>query len=240
MTDMTSAFSFGGALEDVASLDTFDSALFYGPAGGGKTMLAASGIAAGFGNVLLVDIEGSAKGIGRIYPGVKRMKAFNFTDLEFIKAELLQKAVGNVDLILFDTLNAGAKLAVNHFKNLPQNRSNKFGAWDDLQLWVNDWMRSFHALDVPVIFTGHAMNEKNDQTGSILTMPKMQGSAKEDVPTIPDIVGYLTAENVNGKMERVLYTGLAEGLVTKNRFGLPDKIVNPSLKLINELIEDAK
>lgn len=233
------ALSFDAAIEDVEALDTFDSALFYGPAGGGKTILGASAIAAGFNNVLIVDIEGSAKGVGRLYPGVKRIHTPTFSHLEAVKQELLANPT-EVDVVIFDTLNAGAKMAVNHFKQLPQNRSNKFGAWDDLQLWVNDWMRSFHASSIPTIFTAHAMSEKNEQTGSVTITPKMQGSAKEDVPTIPDIVGYLSFENINGKLERVLYAGAAEGLVTKNRFGLPDKIVDPSIEKINMLIEQAK
>jgi hypothetical protein len=237
---MTDIYSFDVAVEDVESLDTFDSALFYGPAGGGKTILAASAIACeGFDRVLIVDIEGSAKGVGRLYPGVKRIKASSFADLEAIKSEILANPSG-LDIVIFDTLNAGAKLAVNHFKALPQNRTNKFGAWDDLALWVNDWMRSFHASPLPTIFTAHAMDVKNEQTGAVLTMPKMQGSAKEDVPTIPDIVGYLTFENVSDKLERVLYVGAAEALVTKNRFGLPDKITDPTMAKINQLIEDAK
>ena len=231
--------SFADGIEDVEELDTFDSALFYGPAGGGKTILASSAIAAGFKRVLIIDIEGSAKGVGRLYPGVKRILTPTFEHLEVVKDELLANPT-DVDLAIFDTLNAGSKMAVNHFKQLPQNRANKYGAWDDLQLWVNDWMRSFHASPLTTIFTAHAMNEKNEQTGSITTMPKQQGSAKEDVPTIPDIVGYLDFENVGGNLKRVLYVGEAEGLVTKNRFGLPSKIYDPTISEINRLIEEAK
>ena len=232
-------FSFEDGIEDVEALDTFDSALFYGPSGGGKTILGASAIAAGFDRVLIVYTEGSAKGVGRLYPGVKRISTPTFEHLEVVKNEILANP-DQVDLVIFDTLNAGAKLAINHFKQLPQNRSNKFGAWDDLQIWVNDWMRSFHASPLPTIFTAHAMNEKNEQTGSVTTMPKMQGTAKEDVPTIPDIVGYLDFENIDGKLQRVLYVAEAEGLVTKNRFGLPSKIYNPTMAEINRLIEEAK
>jgi len=105
---------------------------------------------------------------------------------------------------------------------------------------VNDWMRSFHASPLPTIFTAHPMREKDDNTGSITIMPKMQGSAASDVPTIPDIVGYLDFENVDGNLKRVLYVGEAEGLVTKNRFGLPPKIYDPSMAVINQLIEQAK
>jgi hypothetical protein len=231
--------SFEDGIEDVETLDTFDSALIYGPAGGGKTILGASAIAAGFDRVLIVDIEGSAKGVGRLYPGVKRIKTPTFEHLEIVKEELLNNP-GDVDLVMFDTLNAGSKMAVNHFKQLPQNRANKYGAWDDLQMWINDWMRSFHASPIPTIFTAHAMSDKNEQTGAITLMPKQQGSAKEDVPTIPDIVGYLDFENNDGKFQRVLYVGEAQGLVTKNRFGLPNKIYEPSIAKINELIEEAK
>ena len=228
------SYSFDDALEDVESLDTFDSMLFYGDGGRGKTNLAASAIHAGFNRVVIADIEGSAKGVGRLNPGVKRLRINSFNDLELFNAEVLANP-NDIDLLIFDTLNAGNRLAINHFKSLPQNRSNKYGAWDDLLMFTNEWMRS-----IPTIFIAHAVDEKNESTGSVKTMPKVQGSASQDVPTIPDVVGYLQFENVGGTLKRVLYVGGSETLVTKNRFGLPDKIYDPTMSSIMDLIEEAK
>jgi hypothetical protein len=231
-------FIFEDAIEDVETLDTFDSMIIFGDSGRGKTNLGASAIHAGFKRVLIVDIEGSAKGVARLNPGVKRIKAPTFEHLEVIKDDILRNP-SEVDLVIFDTTNAGQKMAEAHFKGLPQNRLNKFGAWEDLRVWTNDWFRSFHNSPIPTIFIAHALDDKNEQTGAVKTTVKATGSAKEDIPTIPDIVGYLAYENVNGTLERVLYVGESETLVTKNRFGLPSKIYQPSMKKIVELIKQA-
>lgn len=232
--------SFESGIQDVEELDTFDSFTVYGPAGVGKTNLLASAIHAGFKRVLLVDIEGSAKGVGRLNPGVKRIAAPTFEHLEVIKAELLANP-GDVDMVIFDTMNRAGKLATAKFKNDPANRQNKFGAWDDLFNWTSDFMWDFHHSPIPTGFIFHAVDEKNEQTGAVKTIPKYQGSFKEEVPTVSDIVGYYGFEtDTNGKLRRTLYVGEALGLVTKNRFGLPSKIYDPTIQLINELIEDAK
>lgn len=233
-------YSFAEGIEDVEELSTFDSMTIYGPAGTGKSNLAASAIHAGFKRVLIVDIEGSAKGIGRLNPGVKRISAPTFEHLNVIGNELLANP-GDVDFVIFDTMNRAGKLAVQKFKNDPQNRNNKFGAWDDLANWTSDFMWAFHHSPIPTAFVFHSLDEKNEQTGAVRTIPKYQGSFKEDVPTVSDIVGYLGYEqDPDGKLRRTLYVGEALGLVTKNRFGLPDKIYDPTISIINDLIEQAK
>jgi hypothetical protein len=233
-------YSFDDGIEDVEVLDTFDSFTVYGPSGVGKTNLGASAIHAGFERTLIVDIEGSAKGVGRLNPGVKRISAPTYSHLEEIKTELLRNP-GDVDMVIFDTMNRAGKIATAHFQNLPQNRSNKYGAWADLADWTSDFMWGFHHSPIPTVFIFHALDEKNEQTGAVKTIPKYQGSFKEDVPTVSDIVGYYNYEtDPEGKLRRTLYVGEALGLVTKNRFGLPSKIYDPTIKSINELIEQAK
>ena len=229
-------FSFQGGIEDVEALDTFDSMTIYGPSGVGKTNLGASAIHAGFKRVLIVDIEGSAKGVGRLNPGVKRVLAPTFQHLEVIKKELLANP-GEVDLVQFDTMNRAGKMAVRNFTD-PRN---KYAAWDELEKWTSDFMWDFHHSPIPTVFVFHALDEKNEQTGAVKTIPKYQGSFKEDVPTVSDIVGYYNFEaDADGTLHRTLYVGEAVGLVTKNRFGLPSKIYDPTIKSINELIEQAK
>lgn len=233
------ALEWESNVEDVETLSTFDSALFYGDSGRGKTNLAASAIHAGFKKPLIVDIEGSAKGVGRLNPGVKVIRTPTFDHLEVMKHDLLHEQHG-YDFLIFDTLNAGQKMAERKFAAAPENRNNKFGKWDDLLNWTEDWLYSFHYGPIPVVFLAHAQDDKNELTGSVKTVPKVKGSARESVPTIPDIVGYLQFENIGGSLERVLYAGASDTLVTKNRFGMPDKIVKPSIAEINRLIEGAK
>jgi hypothetical protein len=61
----------------------------------------------------------------------------------------------------------------------------------------------------------------------------LPGSAKNTLPAIPDIIGYMTAEaDGAGGINRVLYMQSSERLVSGNRFGLPAKMVDPSIKKI--------
>jgi hypothetical protein len=64
----------------------------------------------------------------------------------------------------------------------------------------------------------------------------LPGSFKSTLPGIPDIVGYLTIEATEEGAQRVLITGNSDRLITKNRFGLPAKIYQPSMKKIIDLI----
>lgn len=233
---MTDELSFASGIQDVDTLSTFESITVYGPSGVGKSNLLASAIHAGYKRVLVVDIEGTANGLGRLNPGVKRIVTPTFQHLEAVKNELLAKP-DQVDFVIFDGMNRGGKMAVRHFQSLPVNANNKYAAWDDLERWASNFMWSFHHSPIPTGFIFHPLDEKNEQTGAIKTTPKFQGSFTGDIPTISDIVGYYNYEdNGAGGVQRVLYVGETLNLVTKNRFGLPAKIVDPTVAKINELI----
>ena len=67
-------------------VDRINSMILFGETGTGKTILAASAIEiADYAPTLVVDIEGSASGIGRLYPDVDIVQANSFNDLEAIK-----------------------------------------------------------------------------------------------------------------------------------------------------------
>ena len=235
------ALAFEEYMENVEALNGWDSFLIIGEAGRGKTNLAASAVhLPNVERVILVDIEGSAKGVGRLNPGVKVIKAYDLDTLDAVKDELLAKADELEDtVVIFDTLNAGQKLKEKDAKADPRNRNNTYAVWDELADWTLNWMRDFHNSPIRTIFISHAQDIKNDKTGAIKTIPKIKGSAKEDAPTVPDIVGYLDYEATPEGLERVLFVGEAEGIVTKNRFGLPAKIYNPTMTEIERLINES-
>jgi hypothetical protein len=89
------------------------------------------------------------------------------------------------------------------------------------------------------ILIAHALDDKDDNTGAIKTTAMLPGSFKSTLPSIPDIVGYMTIEagEEGQPPQRVLVVGQSERLVTKNRFGLPGKIYNPSMKSIMDIIK---
>lgn len=238
---MAEPAAFLAGVRRASEATTLNSALIYAVSGRGKTTLAASASASGK-KTLIVDIEGSASGVGRLYPDVDVITIPNdgsgkpFEYIELIRHDLLYKE-HPYEVVIFDTMNVAQEFAKRFFSELPQNRNNKFGVWDDLKSWTVEFMRDFHAAPFLAIFLFHPQTEKDERTGALTTTVSIQGKAQEIAPTIPDLVGYLDFENIEGELHRVLYIGESDSLVTKNRFGLPSRIVDPTFNEIFEELE---
>lgn len=234
------AASFLAGVNKATDVDRINSAILYANTGAGKTWLGASADdIEDYAPVLIVDIEGSAAGVGRKYPNVDIVRADTHEKLEIIKRELLEEE-HPYKTVLFDTLNVAQDRAEAYFDDLPKNRGNKFGKWADLKAWTIQFLRDFHHADFLVLFLAHPQVDKDENTGRMTTTVKIAGSARDVAPTIPDLIGYLDFENIGDKVERVLYVGATDGLVTKNRFGLEQKIVNPTMVTIQQAIIEAK
>lgn len=232
--------SFLQGVSKATDVDKINSAIIYANTGAGKTWLGASADdIEDYAPVLIVDIEGSAAGVGRKYPNVDIVRADTHAKLEVIKRELLEEE-HPYKTVLFDTLNVAQDRAEKHFEDLPKNRGNKFGKWADLKDWTIEFLRDFHHADFLTIFLAHPQVDKDENTGRITTTVKIAGSARDVAPTIPDLIGFLDFENIGDKVERVLYVGNTDGLVTKNRFGLDQKIVAPTMVTIQQAILEAK
>jgi len=235
---MTASFLAG--VSKATEVDKINSAIFYAPTGSGKTWLGASADEIeDYAPVLIVDIEGSAAGVGRKYPNVDIVKADTFQKLEVIREELLNEE-HPYKTVLFDTVNVGQDRAEDYFGDLPKNRNNKFGKWDDLKRWTIDFVREMHHADFLAIFLFHPQVDKDENTGKMSTTVKIKGSAQDIVPTIPDLIGYIDFETIGDTVERVLYVGNTDALVTKNRFGLEGRIVAPTMFKIQQEIINAK
>jgi hypothetical protein len=227
-------------VEKATEVDKINSAIFYAPTGNGKTWLAASADEiTDYNPVLIVDIEGSAAGVGRKYPNVDIIKADTYQKLEVIKNELLNDE-HPYKTVIFDTVNVAQDRAADFFDDLPKNKGNKFGKWDDLKNWTIKFMRDMHHADFLAIFLMHPQVDKDENTGRITTVLKIQGSARDTAPTVVDLIGYLEIEKVGNDNKRVLYVGNTDGLLTKNRFGLEQRIVEPTMAKIQYAILEAK
>lgn len=230
--------AFLAAVEKATAVDKLGSAIIFGPSGVGKTIFAASSTAIGdYAPVLIVDVEGSAAGVGRLYPDVDVIKADTFEKLESIKWSLLNEE-HPYKTVVFDTLNVAQDRAEAHFKVMYPG--NSFGVWDELKKWTVDFCRDFHHSDMMVFFIAHSKQDKDDTTGRIETTVKIRGSAVSDVPTVVDLVGYMAVEqDGEGKMRRVMYVSKHPNIVTKNRFGLEDKIYDPDMLTMTVRILEA-
>lgn len=218
--------SFLAGVTKATAVDKINSMIVFGEYGTGKTWLGASADdIADYAPVLIVDIEGSAAGVGRRYPGVDIIQADTHAKLELIKSELLTKE-HPYKTVIFDTLNVAQKRAKAQFKlDYP---GNSFAMWDELSNWSLDFVRSMHHAPFLAIFIAHPQTDKDENTGRVTTTVKLAGGARSEVPTVPDLIGYMYyTEDSDGNPIRALQVGRSNSVVTKNRFGLPDVIYPP-------------
>jgi phage nucleotide-binding protein len=213
------------------------SMLFYGDAGRGKTWLAASiSEVAEFGPVLLIDAEGGSSAIARDFKDVDVIAVNNHEQFQAVYDWLIA-GQHKYQTVIIDTIGVVMDRAEKFFGEKLENQNNKFGKWGDLKNWANEIFRTFHTAPFVSILIAHALDDKDDSTGAVKTTAMLPGSFKATLPGIPDIVGYMTIElTEEGKPQRVLIVGQSDRLVTKNRFGLPGKIYNPSMKQIIDII----
>jgi len=218
------------------ALNAPKSILLYGDAGRGKTWLAASiSEIEGYGPTLLIDVEGGASSIARDWKNVDVINITTHDQFTQVVAWLLS-GKAPYKTVIVDTIGVVMDRAEKAFGEKPENQNNKFAKWGDLKNWANEIFRALHTAPFVSILIAHALDDKDESTGAIKTTAMLPGSFKSTLPSIPDIVGYLGVENTEEGPQRVLVVGQSERLVTKNRFGLPPKIYQPTMSGIIELI----
>lgn len=230
--------SFSKFIHKAEVLNAPKSILVFADAGRGKTWLAASASEVpSLGPVLLLDAEGGASAIARDWKNVEVLNITTHEQFVAVVDDLLHKP-HKYKTVIIDTIGVVMDRAEKFFAEKPENQNNKFGRWGDLKNWANDVFRALHTAPFTSIIIAHALDDKDENTGAVKTTAMLPGSFKSTLPGIPDIVGYLTVEEVEGQLQRVLVVAPSNRLITKNRFNLPAKIYQPSIKKIMDIIEE--
>lgn len=211
--------------------------ILYGLPGGGKTHLAASvSEVPGIKKVAIIDTENSTQGTVAdfdddkidIYP------VSTHTGFETVFEALLEDADSDnptYDAIIVDTVDVAQDRAIEFFKeNAPVTKNGEkdgFAVWGAVKMWTENVNRRLQESSVLGLAVYHSNREKLEN-GPFVDMVALSGSAKNSVPGIPDIVGFVERE---GNVTTV-HVGSSLRRATKNRFNLPDTIENPSMTSI--------
>lgn len=229
---------FAKLIHKAEALNAPKTILIYGDAGRGKTWLAASAAeVAEMSPVLLIDVEGGASAVARDWKDIDVINVSTHIEFDAVINDLLT-IPHKYKTIIIDTLGVQMDRAEKFFGEKPENKGNKFGKWGDLKIWANDVVRSLHAAPFVSIILTHAVDEKDENTGAVKTVPNIPGGSKKDLPGIPDIIGYMSLQKTEDGVKRALIVDANDRLVTKNRFNLPAIIMEPSMKKITTLIKE--
>ena len=229
--------------------------LSYGQAGSGKSYLAATAAdLPSVKHVLYLDTEGSSVGV------LSNIKNANKIDVvrvdkhpqpfQFLATLLSDGKQGlfntenatKYDVVVVDTLDVAQDMAVDYFmEHAPLGSSgNKdtFAAWKNVKVWTLSVAQGLKRLDALAILVMHDREEKSE-TGAITKRLAVQGSARDILPGIPDVVAFLERKVKKGVPTTTAFFGVEDTKVTKDRFGFPPQVDNVTIPALYAMI-DAK
>lgn len=234
-----------GEISKASTLAKPNSILLFGIWKRGKTRLAASiAEVEGFDNVLHIDIDRGSAVIGKLYPNVDVI-AFKRGDIrgfqkfwdELVRLDGFYNGT-QYDAVILDTLTV---LQDWFAKSLPS--ADGYAKWAANKDWVLDILNELHDM-TPLGISCLHVAETNILKGSedeafVRLVPNVQGSAKQSLGAIPDIIGYCDViDDPEDEDENLFVVTWAptERTNTGNRFDLPDMMGNPTLKKVYDLI----
>lgn len=218
--------------------------LVYGDPGVGKTVFSCSGD-----KTIFVDVEGGSLSVQSRIKSKKvvKKKLETFDEIEDFIRTLYENGGGKADTLVIDSVTELQKKLMDYIVESHPEVKRPYGDG----LTVGDWgynterMRRFirmaRDLDMNVILTALAMDEKNEVTGAVKTMPKMSSKLAADVCGYVDIVGYLYVDNVeteNGvePMRRMLVQPVG-AYYAKDRSGMLGTVIdNPTFPEVYDMI----
>lgn len=136
------------------------------------------------------------------------------------------------DVVVLDSLDVAQEIAVEwlqaHTLNEKGTAKDTRKAWGLVSQWTSNIAWALKNSEPLGIMVGHSVEQAED-SGAIRIKPKLSGSAKDNIAAIPDLVAYVAFEaNPEDKNDvRLVATiGASDGIIAKNRWRLPTKLVD--------------
>lgn len=242
--------AWASAVTTAEKLGPPQSIFLYGLPGTRKTSSAASiAKVSGFSKVLFIDVDNGTAVLSTEpeYANVEIVKIDPLdpnalAKIDGIVSDVAQNDYG-YDAVVFDTLSVGqdvaeAALKAKYATAGKNGKPDGFAVYGDLGVWTDHLVRKLHnAPHFTGIITCHS-TEKRDEAGNLAINPKLSGSSKESIGSIPDLVAHLSFARHPETNEKHLVATVGEtpGLISKNRYRLDDVIVDFTLPRLYSLI----
>lgn len=185
----------GIVVKQAEQLTEPNSIMIYGRPKYGKSTLAASiADVKGFKRVLCIDLEKGATAFSRSYPSVDVIEIpyLGVSKLEDVIEELADSSdTLGYDAVILDTMSTAQQWVVSKMREARGGKKLDYDGWDTVANWTMQMMWDLHHMAATGISLYHLTTKENELTKEIWTLPKLQGSAKDSVASIPDLIIHL-------------------------------------------------
>jgi len=222
--------------------------LLYGHPGAGKTVLAASAQDSPFGaDVIFLDCEAGVRSIS------------DRPDIDVIRITEWSQLGGTYDwltdpdnehtykTVVIDTITALQELKLSELLAESGDDAPSWDHWNKLNAATIRMTRDFRNLATSrgwnIIFVCWETEEKNEQTGSVLTRPAMTPASAKSIMGMVDIIAHLGFDSNGQRKLQLQGSGHLAAKVREPITGvthLPESITDPSLVSILEIARKDK
>lgn len=243
---MTDEFSLDQFVMSPSDAEKPELIMLYGPYGGGKTWLGASASELDdLYPMLIIDNEGSTTGTVTGFPkgriDVLRPKdqwpGNEYKATKKVLKDLMTKE-HKYKTVQIDTLGAVFEWAK---KEAAKQGLRGFDVWNFLHEELTadggliDQLKQANFLTILIL---HEKKEGGEDDTLPVADFQWQGQGKGRLGQFPDIIGYVTRDtNSAGVSTSTVSLTSTKRNNAKNRFGLPAKVVDPSMKKLYDMIE---